>query len=69
MGTVIGSIPFYYDTVSDDTLNDDLMEIFRNETIAAAIKKQPEVNPNDAFHDIPSHGITVNPNSTTTRHW
>ena len=40
MGTVHGSIPFYYDEVSDDTLHDDLMEIMSLEWVQTAIKEK-----------------------------
>lgn len=37
MGTVHGSIPFYYDEVSDDTLNDDVMEILKQKWVEFAV--------------------------------
>lgn len=40
METVRGSIPFYYDEVSDDTLNDDLMYIMNFEWFQTAIKEK-----------------------------
>lgn len=38
MGTVHGSIPFYYDEVSDDTLNDDVMEILKQKWVERAVE-------------------------------
>lgn len=38
MGTVYGNIYFPYDEVSDDTLNDDLMDILRYSDVKEAIE-------------------------------
>ena len=40
MGTVYGGIPFHYDEISDDTLNDDLMEIMNQDWVKSAIKEK-----------------------------
>ena len=38
MGTVHGSIPFCYDGISDDTLNDDVMEILKQKWVELAVE-------------------------------
>jgi len=48
MGTVYGSIYFPYDWQSDDTLNDDAMELLRHASVKEAVE-DPSNKEDDSF--------------------